>query len=229
MRVFIDLDKMRFYLSVGATVRDSIDLKFLYENHPDFSAIPTFFILPGLILQMSSSMISTALTHTEFDLSQVLHGEQYLEILDDLPTEGKLVTQGKVIDVIDKRSGAVVVANCKIHRMSNLKCNKVNSISFLGDSFDQSGKLLVKNQISTFIVGAGNFGGKTKGSNDVIESIPTPNRQFDESVKFVTSVDQAALYRFVFLLFVLDTIEKPYLNRKFYFIQFIRRCESIAY
>lgn len=61
---------------------------------------------------MSSSMISTAITHTEFDLTQILHGEQYLEIFDDLPTEGKLVTKGNVIDVIDKRSGAVVVSNC---------------------------------------------------------------------------------------------------------------------
>lgn len=62
---------------------------------------------------MSTSMISSAITHTEFDLTQVLHGEQYLEILDDLPIEGKLVTKGNVIDVIDKRSGAVVVSNCK--------------------------------------------------------------------------------------------------------------------
>lgn len=99
--------------SVGASVKDSIDLKFLYENHPEFSALPTFFILPSLLLQMSSSMISTAVTHTDFDLTQILHGEQYLEIIDDLPTEGKLVTKGNVIDIIDKRSGAVVVSNCK--------------------------------------------------------------------------------------------------------------------
>lgn len=64
-----------------------------------------------------------------------------------------------------------------------------------GDSYDQNGKLLVKNQLSTFIVGAGNFGGKSNGSSDVVPSIPVPNRAFDSSVKYVTSVDQAALYR----------------------------------
>lgn len=62
---------------------------------------------------MSSDLVTSAIKHTEFNLSQVLHGEQYLEIVDELPTEGKLTTNGTVIDVIDKKSGAVVVVNCK--------------------------------------------------------------------------------------------------------------------
>lgn len=57
-------------------------------------------------------MVSSAVKHTEVELSQILHGEQYLEIFDELPTEGTLKTTGNVIDVIDKRSGAVVIANC---------------------------------------------------------------------------------------------------------------------
>lgn len=57
--------------------------------------------------------------------------------------------------------------------------------------------------MSAFIVGAGNFGGKTNGSNDVVNCIPTPNRPFDNSMKFVTSIDQAALYRFAFSIFIL--------------------------
>lgn len=66
-----------------------------------------------------------------------------------------------------------------------------------GDSYDQNGKLLFTNQISTFIVGAGNFGGKTKASDAVKPAIPVPNRPCDSSIKYTTSVDQAALYRFV--------------------------------
>lgn len=42
----------------------------------------------------------------------MLHGEQYLEVVDDLPVEGTLTTNGAVIDVTDKKSGAVVVVNC---------------------------------------------------------------------------------------------------------------------
>lgn len=98
--------------AVGASVKDSVDLKFLYENHPEFSPLPSYFILPGLMLQMASNMVSSAVKHTEVELSQILHGEQYLEIFDELPTEGTLKTTGNVIDVIDKRSGAVVIANC---------------------------------------------------------------------------------------------------------------------
>lgn len=97
---------------VGATVKDSVDLKFLYENHPDFAPLPTFFIQPAIILTMTSDLVSSAITHKEMNLSQALHGEQYLEVFDDLPTDGKLTTTGTIIDVVDKRSGALVVAHC---------------------------------------------------------------------------------------------------------------------
>lgn len=45
----------------------------------------------------------------------MLHGEQYLEVVDDLPVEGTVTTSGRVIDVTDKKSGAVVVADCNIN------------------------------------------------------------------------------------------------------------------
>lgn len=69
----------------------------------------------------------------------------------------------------------------------------------IGESFDQSGKLLLKNQISTFIVGAGNFGGKSKASIEVVSTVPAPERPFDASIRYVTSVNQAALYRYVYI------------------------------
>lgn len=87
-------------------------MKFLYENHPDFAPLPTYFIQPGLLLQMTSDLTASALKHTELNLSQILHGEQYLEVVGDLPVEGQLKTTGVVIDVCDKKSGAVVVTNC---------------------------------------------------------------------------------------------------------------------
>lgn len=68
------------------------------------------------MLTMSSNLVQSAITHTEFDLSQILHGEQYLEVFDALPTEGKFTTSGTIIDVIDKRSGAVAVAECNVFR-----------------------------------------------------------------------------------------------------------------
>lgn len=85
------------------------DLRFLYENHADFSPFPTFFVMPGLLSTMQTSLVADALTHTTFDLSQILHGEQYLEVLETLPTDGVLTTKSTVIDVQDKKSGALVV------------------------------------------------------------------------------------------------------------------------
>jgi len=122
---------------------------------------------------MTSNLVSSAIKN--FDLSQVLHGEQYLELLRPLPTDGKLTTRGKVLDVMDKKSGAAVVT--------------------LTESFDQSGQPIIRNQSTTFIVGAGNFGGKSKPSADVVLPIPPPKRNPDFTTLCKTSIDQAALYR----------------------------------
>lgn len=65
----------------------------------------------------------------------------------------------------------------------------------LGDSYDENGKLLIKNQSAAFIVGAGNFGGNTKASDNVVPAVPAPNRAPDHVLHYNTSVDQAALYR----------------------------------
>lgn len=172
---FGNKDLILYALGIGASVKNSVDLKFLYENHPEFSPLPTYFIQPALMITMTSQLVASAIKHTEFDLTQVLHGEQYLEVFEQLPTEGEITTTASVLDVMDKRSGAVAVVDCL--------------------TYDQSGKLLLKNQISTFIVGAGNFGGKTKASDAVKPSVPIPNRPCDASIKYATSVDQAAIYR----------------------------------
>lgn len=64
------------------------------------------------MISMTSSLVAKALTHTTFHKSQILHGEQYIEILDSLPTNGVLSTKSSVIDVQDKKSGALVVTQC---------------------------------------------------------------------------------------------------------------------
>ena len=109
--------------SVGATVTDPSDLQYLYENHQNFTSIPSFFVLPGLLLGMSSSLTANAITHTTFDLSQILHGEQYLEVMDTLPMDGVLTTKSKVIDVQDKKSGALVVTQGKTNFILILLAN----------------------------------------------------------------------------------------------------------
>jgi (3R)-3-hydroxyacyl-CoA dehydrogenase / 3a,7a,12a-trihydroxy-5b-cholest-24-enoyl-CoA hydratase / enoyl-CoA hydratase 2 len=123
---------------------------------------------------MTTSLTSTALPNG-FDLSQVLHGEQYLEVLDDLGTSGTLITKGVVVDVMDKKSGALLVTEC--------------------NSYDPSGKQVIRNQSATFVVGAGNFGGKSKPSPDVIPTQAAPDRSPDFTVDVKTDANQAAIYR----------------------------------
>ncbi|XP_030379354.1 peroxisomal multifunctional enzyme type 2 [Scaptodrosophila lebanonensis] len=172
---FTNKDLILYALGIGASVKNSNDLRFLYENDSDFSAIPSFFVLPGLLLTMSSPLVGNALPQSGADLSNILHGEQYLEICDDLPLDGQLVTKGKVFDVMDKGSGAVVVTNC--------------------ETFDENGRLLAKNQSSIFVVGAGKFGGKKEPITGVVPLGVTPKRSPDSSIQYTTSLDQAALYR----------------------------------
>ncbi|XP_054731453.1 peroxisomal multifunctional enzyme type 2 [Anastrepha obliqua] len=168
-------DLILYALGIGATVKNGNDLKYLYENHPEFSAIPTYFVMPALMLSLTSNLVANALPSGNAHLSNILHGEQYLEIFDDLPTSGTLTTVGKVFDVMDKGSGALVVTN--------------------SDTYDKKGRLLVKNQSSIFVLGAGKFGGKKSPIAGVVPIVPAPKRNPDSTIHYKTSEDQAALYR----------------------------------
>lgn len=66
---------------MGATLSDSNELKYLYESHEEFAVLPTFFILPALQVVLGNPRMSTAVPGKEVNLAQVLHGEQYIEVI----------------------------------------------------------------------------------------------------------------------------------------------------
>lgn len=68
---FLILNLKSQSFSVGSSVKDNVELRFLYENHPEFAPLPSYFILPGLMLQVSSDLVGSALKHTEINLTQV--------------------------------------------------------------------------------------------------------------------------------------------------------------
>lgn len=170
---FNERDVILYALAVGASLTQSSELKFLYEGHDQFSILPTFYVLPALQCVMSSSSTTNAVPGKDIDLSNVLHGEQYIEVFD-LPTGGPLTSKANVSEVLDKGSGAAIVSDI--------------------NSFDKNGNVVIKNQIVTFAVGAGGFGGPRTGTK-IIPCRPKPKRSPDASISQKTSLDQAALYR----------------------------------
>ncbi|XP_060926924.1 peroxisomal multifunctional enzyme type 2 [Limanda limanda] len=158
-----------YALGVGMSTKDPDHLRFLYEGDPDFSCLPTFGVIPS----QSSMMGLASIPGLDIDFTQVLHGEQYLELYKPLPTSGELTSQATIADVLDKGSGALILLD-------------VNTYS--------AGELLCFNQFSVFVVGAGGFGGK-RTSDKAKVAVSPPQRAPDAVMIDSTTRDQAALYR----------------------------------
>ncbi|XP_061881528.1 peroxisomal multifunctional enzyme type 2 [Entelurus aequoreus] len=160
-----------YALGVGMSTKDPDHLRFLYEGHPDFSCLPTFGVIPSQAAMMDGGL--SAVPGLNIDFTQVLHGEQYLELYKTFPTSGSLTSQASIADVLDKGSGALILLD-------------VNTYS--GD------ELICFNQFSVFVVGAGGFGGKRTSEKAKALVLP-PQRAPDAVLVDSTTRDQAALYR----------------------------------
>ncbi|KAM6954725.1 peroxisomal multifunctional enzyme type 2 [Aplochiton taeniatus] len=160
-----------YALGVGMSTKDPNHLRFLYEGHTDFSVLPTFGVIPSQASMMDGGLASVP--GLNIDFTQVLHGEQYLELYRPLPTSGSLTSQATIADVLDKGSGAVILLDVNTYSGEELVCY---------------------NQFSVFVVGAGGFGGR-RTSDKAKSSVAPPERAPDASMTDVTTRDQAALYR----------------------------------
>uniref|UniRef100_A0A7N6A3M9 Peroxisomal multifunctional enzyme type 2 n=1 Tax=Anabas testudineus TaxID=64144 RepID=A0A7N6A3M9_ANATE len=160
-----------YALGVGMSTKDPDHLRFLYEGHADFSCLPTFGVIPSQAAMMGGGL--STVPGLNIDFTQVLHGEQYLELYKPLPTSGKLTSEATVADVLDKGSGAIILLDVNTYNGNELVCY---------------------NQFSVFVVGAGGFGGR-RTSEKAKTSLPPPRRTPDAVVIDSTTRDQAALYR----------------------------------
>jgi len=148
---------------------DSKQLKFTYENSPDFQVLPTM----GVVFPFSVLSQVMSVQGLEFNPMMLLHGEQYLQIIDTFPTSGIFETQAKIINIYDKGQAALVVLEAVT-------------------SDKNSGKILCINEFSLFIRGIGGFGGD-KGPKP--EDNTPPNRKPDSVVTEKIPINQALLYR----------------------------------
>ncbi|KAJ3012688.1 hypothetical protein HKX48_006154 [Thoreauomyces humboldtii] len=163
-------DLALYALGVGATRED---LSFVYENDENFGPLPTFGVVPAF-----STMMATPFGDfiPDFNPMLLLHGEQYLELGAPAPTAGVLTTTGKIVDIVDKGKGCVVVMGTTTK--------------------DAAGTVVYYNEFSNFIRGTKNVGNKTaKARGAATAHNEPPNRIPDAVVTEKTSESQAALYR----------------------------------
>lgn len=157
-------DVILYALGVGAGAEPD-ELKFVYEN--ELQVLPTFGVIPPF----PSLMSIVGLEGMDFNLAMLLHGEQYLELVREIPTSGKLISYPKIAAIYDKGKGALVELEV--------------------ETKDPKGELIFRNIFSTFIRGEGGFGGE-RGPEPGNEP---PQREPDRVVSMQTLPQQALLYR----------------------------------
>ncbi len=168
-------DVALYALGVGAAKdpTDERDLQLVYElSGRGMKVLPSFGVLPAINMVFSQAKQGITAPGLSFGLDRVLHGEQYTELKRPLPTRGKLTTRGTVKSIYDKGKGAVV------------------NTEFV--TYDEHGDELIRNDLATFVRGAGGWGGESGPSADV--NVP-PDRAPDKIVEDRTSENQALLYR----------------------------------
>jgi multifunctional beta-oxidation protein len=165
-------DSILYNLGVGAK---RTDLDLVFEGSDNFQLLPTFGCVPTYFAPHPYNLKDIV---PNFDMRKLLHGEQYLEIKQfPIPTSGTLKTDTKLIEVIDKGNAAIVKRGHTTR--------------------DESGKEVFYNESTSFIRGAGDFGGGRKASDRGAATALNnpPSRAADKVVEEKTSEDLAAIYR----------------------------------
>jgi (3R)-3-hydroxyacyl-CoA dehydrogenase / 3a,7a,12a-trihydroxy-5b-cholest-24-enoyl-CoA hydratase / enoyl-CoA hydratase 2 len=172
---FDERDLAIYALGVGAA-KDPLDtreLSFVYEMSGEgFKMLPTFAVAPALKAMFDLAKEGKQAPGLHYGFDRVLHGEQYTEIRAPWPTHGKLTHKIKIKDIFDKGKGALVI----------------NAIT----TTDENGAELAYNEVTTFVRGAGGWGGERGPSADVNVA---PSRAPDAVVEEKTDPNQALLYR----------------------------------
>ncbi|MDP2227725.1 MAG: SDR family NAD(P)-dependent oxidoreductase [Moraxellaceae bacterium] len=168
-------DLSLYALGIGAA-RDPMDkaeLKYVYELGGEFGALPTWGAMPQLNAMLDAAKKgSLSLPGMSFGFDRLLHGEQYMELKKPLPPHAKLKHVFKFKEAFDKAPNAV--------------------ITFAISTQDESGEELAYNEMTSFVKGAGGWGGDRGPSADI--NVP-PAREPDAVIEEKTDANQTLLYR----------------------------------
>lgn len=164
-------DAILYALGVGAGQGDptrELDYTTEHGDGSDLLVLPTFAsaLLGDVPLRYLPEM-------GDFSLVQVLHAEQRIELYESLPASGEATLTTRVVDIADKRSGALIYTE-----------------TMLADPITDSPLGTLRYGI--FVRGEGGF---TSHSRAQDPGWTPPSRAADVVVTYRTAVDQALLYR----------------------------------
>ena len=163
-RSWTSKDALLYAVGVGA---GNTELQFTTENTRDVPqrVLPTFAVIIG-----GGGGPRGALG--DFNPAMLVHGEQGIELFDEIPPDGEIESTGEIVAIWDKGNAAVVE-------------NASESIDA------KTGKLLLKTTSSMFIRGEGGWGGD-RGPSVKVEY---PDAEPTHRVTYTTREDQALTYR----------------------------------
>lgn len=156
-------DCMAYALGVGAGMDD---LAFTTNNTQDVDQqmLPTMPVTLGVdigVLKASGPI----------DWTKLLHAEQEIELLAELPVDGTAVATSRIVEMWDKERAAVVVVET--------------------EGTTPAGEPMWRSRASLFIKGAGGWGGDRGAASSDSEDSTEPER----TITYTTGRDQALLYR----------------------------------
>ncbi|SCW04466.1 LAFE_0H14158g1_1 [Lachancea fermentati] len=172
---YTERDSILYNIGLGCS---SKELKYTYENDPQFQVLPTFGVIPFMTSGNSIKMDSLV---DDFNYQFLLHGEQYFKLNQyPLPTKGVLKTIARPIQVADKNGKAAVIVGGY-------------------ETIDaKSKKPLVYNEATFFIRGAHAPEGKQINkprAKFAVQAFKAPDRQPDFALEVLSGKDQASIYR----------------------------------
>ncbi|KAK4189287.1 hypothetical protein QBC35DRAFT_493690 [Podospora australis] len=170
---YTERDIMLYNLGIGAK---RTDLKYVFEGNEEFQAIPTYGVIPPFDTEFPYSFDDLV---PNFSPMMLLHGEQYLEVKKyPVPTAAKLISKGKLLEVVDKGNAAIVKQG-------------------ITTTNAETGEEVFYNEMTVFLRGCGGFGGQKKPTDRGASTAANkpPARAPDVVVEEKTTEEQAALYR----------------------------------
>jgi len=156
------------------------ELKYVYENDPEFVPFPTYPIVlnfkgisPNVVGFPSEAMIQTSHMPPIPGTRVLLDGERYLEVVNPLPNEGEFTLKNTLIAISKRGQGAVVESETTI-------------------SDDK--KVYVRIVSGAFLLGAKDFEPEKAGKSHS-ENVVVPTRPPDVVEEVKTLPTQTHLYR----------------------------------